>query len=122
MRHQMITGIGCFAKPEKLSRVFRKMVNSYTLGKVEELEWMDGHETDGKILLKALIAGESGGYPQQRSGGGVTTANRKVTGFFLTMRGHSLNVSIFAEGGSRSRERYTTNLDELTRIRRKRLN
>ena len=59
MINKKVTGIGCFAKPATLSRVFKKMVRNYTLGQFESINLINGHdevgETDGTVLLKALL-------------------------------------------------------------------
>ena len=60
MENQILTGIGCFAGPERLGRIFKRIVQTYTLGKFDSLEWDQGSESDGSEgikLLKALIAG-----------------------------------------------------------------
>ena len=122
MKNQEIIGIGCYAKPEKLSRIFKRMVKNYTLGQFEEFELINSHDADGKMLLKALIAGKTGCSPWQRLNTGAAPGKKEVTGFFLTLKDQRLNLSIFAKGNRTGHERYTTNLDELTRIRQKRLN
>jgi len=147
MINKKVTGIGCYAKPATLSRVFKKMVRNYTLGQFESTNLINGHDevrgTEGTVLLKALIAGKAGYFPAPAEGtvllkaliAGKTgyfplpdsescrvTEIRKITGFFLTLRNQRLNVSIFARGNRNIRERYTANLDAFTELRQKRLN
>ena len=122
MKNQKITGIGCYAKPEKLRRIFRRMVNIYALGQFEEFELINGQESNGKMLLKALSDGKTCCSTWQCPNIGDVLEENGVTGFFLTLRDQRLNLSIFSKGGSAGKEEYTTNLDELTRLRRKRLN
>ncbi len=125
MINKKVTGIGCFAKPATLSRVFKKMVRNYTLGQFESNNLVNGHDeeksADSTVLLKALIAGKAGYFPSPNSESCVVVENRKITGFFLTLRNQRLNLSIFARGDRNVRERYTARLDAFTELRQKRV-
>ena len=126
MINKKVTGIGCFAKPATLSRVFKKMVQNYTLGQFESINLVNAHDevraADGTVLLKALIAGKAGYFPSTDSESCSVAENRKITGFFLTLRNQRLNLSIFARKDRNIRERYTASLDAFTQLRQKRLN
>jgi len=126
MKNKKVTGIGCFAKPATLSRVFNKMVRNYTLGQFESIDLVNDHDevrgTDGTALLRALIAGKAGYSPAPDSESCLVAKNKKITGFFLTLRNQSLDLSIFARGDRNVRERFTASLDAFTELRQKRLN
>ena len=126
MINKKVTGIGCFAKPATLSRVFKKMVRNYTLGQFESINLVNGHDevraADGTVMLRALITGKAGYFPSPDSESCSVAKNRKITGFFLTLRNQRLNLSIFARGDCNIRERYTASLDAFTELRQKRLN
>ena len=126
MLNNKVTGIGCFAKPATLNRVFKKMVQNYTLGQFESINLVNDHDevrgADGIVLLKALITGKAGYFPSPNSESCSVAENRKITGFFLTLRNQRLNLSIFARGDCNIRERYTASLDAFTELRQKRLN
>jgi hypothetical protein len=126
MRDKKVTGVGCFAKPATLSRVFKKMVRNYTLGQFESINLVNDHDAvkgaDGTALLRTLMAGKAGYFPSPNSESCVVVENRKITGFFLTLRNQRLNLSIFARGDRNVRERYTARLDAFTELRHKRLN
>jgi hypothetical protein len=126
MINKKVTGIGCFAKPATLSRVFKKMVRNYTLGKFEDISPGNGHDrwrgTDGTLLLQALITGHTGYFSSTDSESRGAVRDRKITGFFLTLRNQQLNLSIFAKGNRNNRERYTATLAGYTELRQKRLN
>ena len=126
MINKKVTGIGCFAKPATLSRVFKKMVQNYTLGQFESINLVNRHDgvrdAEGTALLKALMAGKAGYFPSPNSESCVVVENSKITGFFLTLRNQRLNLSIFARGDRNVRERYTARLDAFTELRHKRLN
>ena len=122
MINRKVTGIGCFAKPATLSRVFKKMVRNYTLGQFLFNSREEARGADGNALLRALMAGKAGYFPAPDSETCVVVKNRKITGFFLTLRNQRLNLSIFARGDRNVRERYTARLDAFTELRHKRLN
>ncbi|CAB1072971.1 hypothetical protein D1AOALGA4SA_1710 [Olavius algarvensis Delta 1 endosymbiont] len=125
MENQILTGIGCFAGPEKLGRVFKRMVQTYTLGKLNGIEWDQDWESDGSEgtkLLKALIAGPAARQSSAGPEAGDRLENKKITGFFLTLKGQRLKLSVFAKIGDRRQERHSAILDGITRLRQKRLN
>jgi len=125
MENHIITGVGCFAGPEKLSRIFMRMVQTYTLGKLDGIKWINGHESDeteGTRLLKALIAGKAARLDTAIPDAVDGYENKIITGFFLTLKDQGLELSIFAESGDCRRERHSAVLDEVTKVRQKRLN
>ena len=80
MEDKKVTGVGCFAKPSTLSRVFKKMVRNYTLEQLEGIHLINGPEFSGandSILLKTLIAGEAGYFPLPDSETGRFMKNKK---------------------------------------------
>lgn len=124
MENQMITGVGCFAGPEKLSRIFMRMVQTYTLGKLDGMEWINGRDADRtevSRLLKALIAGKTAWRDAAAPGSTNRDEHKKITGFFLTLKDESLKLSIFAKNGDSQRERHSTVLNEFSRMRQRRL-
>ena len=126
MTNKKVTGIGCFAKPATLSRVFKKVVRNYALGQFEGINLVndqDGIEgADGTALLRSLITGKTGYFPVPDLGSCSVAPNKRITGFFLTLRNQRLKLSIFARGDRNIRERYTASLDAFTELRQKRLN
>ena len=125
MKNQFVTGIGCFASPQKLSRVFLKMVQNYTLGQLGRTELADGCEsgaTEGAELLKALIAGKATCRYSSDPDAADKLENKKITGFFLTLKDQNLKLSIFTKIGDCRKARHSAVLDRFTKVRRKRLN
>jgi hypothetical protein len=125
MKNKIFTGIGCFAKPDRLGRIFNKLVENYTLGPFNTNQLFDGSNSDGSDnadLLQALMAGFAGGG----GSGDCETQNfnrsKKITGFYLSLKDQKLNLSIFASGNNSRPEIITRSLDTLSRIRQKRLN
>ena len=125
MQHNMITGIGCFAKPATLSRVFRKMIRDFALGQVEGIGPANRHEwggTETARLIAALMAGEKVKPHPSDSGCPDAAEDREITGFFLTLKDQKLNLSIFAKTGGSREQRYSAVLDGITKLRYSRLN
>ena len=125
MENQTFTGIGCFAKPERLGRIFSKLVQNYALGPLKGIKMFDENlskENEGVDLLPALMAGLTAS-----SGSGdreplTYRRSKPIIGFYLTLNDQKLKLSVFARGNSTRAEIFTTSLDELTRLRQKRLN
>jgi hypothetical protein len=125
MKNQTITGIGCFAKPEKLRRIFLKLIQRYALGQIEGLDLInrqESGETESIRLIEALIAGQILDLDPSDTNTSDAPECKKITGFFLTLKDQKLNLSIFAKNGGCRQERHSAVLDALTNIRWKRLN
>ena len=124
MKDQTITGVGCFAGPEKLSRIFLRMVQTYTLGKLDGIKWAkscESNTTESTRLLKALIAGNAARQDSAIPDAADRFSNKKITGFFLTLKDQRLKLSIFAKRGDSQRERHSAILNEFTQMRQRRL-
>ena len=119
MNRSKLMGVGCFAKPDKLSRVFKRAVESYALGEIIEF---NGHHDAGGNLLDTIIAAMPSGRRALKSGRFPDTSNKRITGFFLDFKNQGLNLSLFLKGDNPQQERFTARLDGLTNLRNKRLN
>ena len=125
MENQMITGVGCFAGPEKLSRIFLRMVQTYTLGELDGMQWVNGgdsDQTESIKLLKILITGKAARQDTVVPDAWGRYENKKITGFFLTLKDQRLKLSIFTKKGRGQRERHSAILNEFTQMRQRRLN
>ena len=124
MKNLGMLGVGCFAKPETLSRVLKNMIEGYILGNFEMITEKNNNNsisTELVQLLKDIIVGSSGG--QQAIGGEVidSLADKKITGFFLRLKNERLNLSLFTRESGLKSKKFSANLDALTQIRKKRL-
>ncbi len=125
MENHTVTGIGCFAQPQKLSRIFLKMVHTYTLGQLGATELIEGcqcQKSDCTKLIRKLIEGKAAGPHAATKETAASLENQKITGFYLTSRGNRLELSIFAKNRTRRQEIHSAVLDKLTQFRQKRLN
>ena len=125
MENCIITGIGCFAGPEKLSRILLRMLKTYSLGGLDGFEWShnsDCEDIEGSKLIKSLIAGNADSRESSVPGTLERFENKKITGFFLTLKDQRLKLSIFARKGKNQQERYSAILEGFTRMRQNRMN
>lgn len=125
MENHIVTGIGCFAQPQKLSRIFLRMVHTYTLGQLGAAELIEGcecKETECTELIKTLIEGKTAWPKPATEDSAAPIESQKITGFYLTSRGNRLELSIFARNRTRKQEIHSAVLDKLTRFRQRRLN
>ncbi len=125
MENQNVIGIGCYAKPDRLSSIFNKLVRAYALGPFIGSQLFDGpasKEINGVDLLQILIAGEGSDRNSRDCKGPGIKALSKITGFYLMLNDQGLKLSIFARSNSRRPEIVTTKLDGLTKLRQRRLN
>lgn len=125
MRNQMFTGIGCFAKPDRLERIFDRIVRNYILephGGYELLNENLPKNSEGTHLLQALMADlAETGYPNGARAEDLAKPC-EIAGFYLTLSDQKLNLSIFAKGNNSRSGIFRTSLGKLTRLRHKRLN
>jgi len=125
MKNQTLIGVGCFAEPQRLSRIFLRMVQTYTLGKLDGIDWVKScvsDETEGTRLLKALISGKAAGHETEIPNADDRWTNTKIAGFFLTLKDQRRKLSILAKKSDRQREWHSAILNEFTQMRHKRLN
>ena len=124
MEKQTFTGIGCYAKPERLSRIFNKLVQTYTLGPFRGNQLFDGAKSiqlKDAALLHALMAGQTANTGPGNCENPCLEESHKITGFYLTLNDQKLDLSIFARTNSSRPEIITARLDGLTRLRQRRL-
>jgi hypothetical protein len=90
-----ISGIGCFAGPAVLSRVFQKLTSGYALA----------CEPEPAPALEEI----------------AELQQVRITGIYLALLDRQLHVLIFARGKNNRKKRLRVNLTELTRLRQTRL-
>jgi hypothetical protein len=105
-----MTGVGCFGAPHTLSRVLGRVMESCSLGGWEDALGAAAGSSEGVRALRQLMG--RGGAP----------AGERVAGFFLGFKGSRLHLSVFTRGRGPARRNYTTCVEELAALRRRRLN
>ena len=125
MKNHVFTGIGCFAKPERLERIFDRIVRNYTLEPMEGINRTDAAIPKGigsTYPLQALMADLTGDQSSNGHRLDNLTNPKEITGFYLTLNEQKLNLSIFARVKNSKPEIFRTSLGKLTELRHKRLN
>ena len=108
-----LVGIGCFAGEKTLSRVLRRMIESYSLGEAADALREQAGASGGSRALGNLISG---------TGSAASADRQRVAGFFLSFKDRQLNLSLFTRREGLKCEKFTASLDEVARLRRSRLN
>jgi hypothetical protein len=112
-----VVGVGCFARQPTLSRVLDRMMKAYSLG-----DWKDavcGHEKVSPeiMVLQKLMSGTSGMNGPHEDG----KTEEKIAGFFLALENQRPKLSVITRRQGKQSRKYTAPLDELSRLRRSRL-
>jgi hypothetical protein len=115
MKYQGVVGIGCFAKPQTLSRVLKKIVENYILGNLDGRLHEKGEnciQNDALKVIKMIIGGLAEGQhalePEVIENYEKTSVTG-VTGFFLACERQGLNLSIFTKEGLVKKNKYRVN-------------
>lgn len=102
-----VVGMDCFGKPDSLSKVFRKLVESYALDAIDWLEPDKKHKVlKSKVteFLKSGLAADMESHPSVSSGTDCRLSSQRITGFALCLDGKVLHLSIFARPNGNERE------------------
>ena len=121
MKYQGVIGIGCYGRPETLTRVLKKFVEKYILENSSRTGRNDGQhcvQIETIKLLKALIGGllESHQFSEPQIIENIKRSD--ITGFFLALERRRLNLSIFTRHGQSIN---SLNLEGQTKIERTQL-
>ena len=82
MRNQRFTGIGCFAKPDQLERIFNRIVRSCALnpiGGIEPPEANTSKNIGGIHLLQALVTDLTETVPSNGNRADNSTNPKEIT-------------------------------------------
>ena len=102
MKYQGVIGVGCYGRPETLTRVLKKFVEKYILGNSRLPDRGEGRhcvQFETIKLLKVLIGGllESHQYSEPEIIEKIKKSG--ITGFFLSLERSRLNLSVFTRHG-----------------------
>ncbi len=118
-----VVGLDSFGKPDTLSRVFKKLVQSYVLDAIDFLE-PDKEIKVSKTGVSDLIGSAQSAGLETRPSVGLGTDlrldSRKVTGFALALDGQVVHLSVFDQSKENpGQDRYST-MGSFSRRRRNR--
>lgn len=118
-----VAGLDAFGKPETFKKVFKKLVESYSLDAVEWLEPDKEYKalkSEVTKFQKAVMASESDGGPSVVLGVDYRLESRKVTGFALAADDHVMHVSIFKREDNGNGNRVESRMRRFAERRRNR--
>ncbi len=116
-----VTGVGCFANPQTLARVLRRVVEAYLMGSLETSDHAtvsNAAPDPGSIWLRHLLAGQPAVQP---GGSGSLGAPARINGFFLGFGLQGPRLSIFTGRKGCGGQHFTAGLEQIKAWRRKRL-
>ena len=121
MKYQGVIGIGCYGKPETISRVLKNMVEKHVMAGFKGLDRKHNEhcvQFETLKLLKTLIGGLFENHQLSEPEIIENIKKSRITGFFLALERQGFNLSIFTRD---EQPVNGVNLDSLTEIRNKRL-
>ena len=117
-------GIGCFAEGDTVRRVFRKALESFLLGRYEDLCPSAARVLSDENLtrfFKSVIHFGTGGSDQLEPASNPVPESAKITGFFLGFNRQALHLVLFFLDNGFQRTRLITRLEKFTLLRKKRM-
>ncbi len=117
-------GIGCFAQSATLHRVFRKALESFLLGKYEDISASADRVLNDENLTRFFRSVIHSGTGKPHLVGSVFKSvpeSAKITGFFLGLNQQALHLIVFFLDGGHQQTRLTARLEKFTRLRKNRL-
>jgi hypothetical protein len=102
-----VVGVGCFAGQGTLSRVLRKMIESYARGEAGDGVHGRADAPDDSRMLRELLSGI--GMPTaapREKADAIDLTVEKIAGFFLTFKNQQLSLSVFTRGGGLKRKKH----------------
>jgi len=118
-----VAGLDAFGKPGTFSKVFRKLLESYTL---DAIDWFDpekehkAFKSEVSRFQKAAPSASAEARPSVGLGIDFRLEAKKVTGFALALDDQLLHISIFARANGQSHEKQAPRMERYTRRRRNR--
>ena len=118
-----VVGLDAFGKPGTFSKVFKKLLESYSL---DAIDWYDP-DKDHKALKsevsrfqKFALSANAETRPSVSLGTDFRLESRKITGFALALDGQLLHLSIFARADGRDRHAPDSRIERFSKRRRNR--
>ncbi len=112
MKGENIIGIGCFAKPATLKRVFQKMISSCAPEALRSIAVEATDKIFGPACIGRPAASVAARLPAQAGAAVSDMGRRQVTGFFLSRKGRRLDLAIFTKGECSQRQRYLFTIED----------
>ncbi len=112
MKGEHVVGIGCFARPATLKRVFQKMISNWAPATIESLGAATAEKIFGQGDVRQPDLSVSGAAAEGPAQLVYNLESRQITGFFLSQKGQRLKLTVFARGQRAQRQRYLLTLED----------
>ena len=119
-----VVGLDSFGKPETFSKIFKKLVQSYTLDAIDWLEPEKEHKALKSPVTRFLKAAQNAGIEKNLSVGQGTDyrlESEKITGFALALDDKILHLSVFERPDQRNESERVSSMRRYSARRRNRL-
>ena len=118
-----VVGLDAFGKPGTFSKVFKKLLESYTL---DAIDWYDPDKEHKALksevtrFQKSTLSAKAETRPSVGLGTDFRLESRKITGFAMALDDQLLHVSIFARVDGGDRDVADSRIERFSRRRRNR--
>ncbi len=118
-----VAGLDTFGKPGTFSKVFRKLLENYTL---DAIDWYDPKKEHKALksnvtrFQKSTLSVGAEGRPSVGLGTDFRLESKRIAGFALTLDDQLLHISIFARANGQSHEKQAPRMERYTQRRRNR--
>jgi hypothetical protein len=119
-----VSGLDSFGKPDTLSKVFKKLVESYAL---DAIDWYDpekeisGEESMAAIFIEKVNSAVPEAHRSVALGKDIRLESTALTGFALEHNNEILHLCAFAKENSAGNINYSSRIDRFSRRRMNRL-
>ena len=123
MINGQIAGMDAFGKPDTFSKVFKKLLESYTLDAIDGYDPDKEHKAlknEVTKFKKANLSASAESHPAVGMGTDFRIESKKVTGFALALNDQILHLSIFARADGQNNKKRSSRMERYTQRRRKR--
>jgi hypothetical protein len=111
MKKPKITGIGCYAKPETLNRVLKKVLEDF-IPEEKNLSNPVGSQPSERLSISRMLRDTFAPPTGSNTFGLLQSMERKhITGFFVWIEDRCLAISIFTRDDWRDRYTFTARLN-----------
>ena len=119
-----VSGIGCFAESNTIYRVFKRVLENFILSKYEDIyppaECILNDESVTQFFRSVITFGMEKPDQIDRALESIS-ASAVITGFFLGLNKHALQLILFFLNSGHEQTKFTVQLDKFTRLRKNRL-
>ena len=119
-----VVGMDALGKPETLTKVFEKLIQSYAL---DAVDWFNPekehkyHKSKVTAFVKSALSAHLEPHPSVGLGTDIRMESKKITGFALALDNKVLHVSLFAKENGDGEKMRSSRIHRYSRRRRNRI-